>query len=187
MAPLACAICNLVAVLVLALVLAPGTPVVPDVAERQRYVSEHLLAWRLGWASWMLAAATLVWFYVWWRARVNAPRLAVTFALIGIAADWSAELSLIVAGADGYASIAPLAFLFTGAIANGMYTAAGIQLTLATPLGPGARAYAALMWAGGALLSFGALFNFALLTAIASAWLFALFLPWCVWLWRRLS
>ncbi len=187
MAPLACAIFNLVAVLVLVLVLAPGTPIVPDVAERQRYIGEHLLAWRLGWASWMLAAATLVWFYAWWRARVDGPRRAVTFALIGIAADWSAELMLIVAGAEGHAAVAPLAFLFTGAIANGMYTAAGIQLTFATPLGPGARLYAALMWAGGALLSFAALFNFALLTAIASAWLFALFLPWCVWLWRRLS
>ena len=118
---------------------------------------------------------------------MNGPQRAITIASIGIAFDWAAEISLIVAGADGYASIAPLAFFFTGAIANGLYTYAGIQLTLATLLGPGARAYAALMWAGGALVSFGGLFNFALLTAIATAWLFALFIPWCVWLWRRLS
>ncbi len=186
MAPLACAALNLVAVIVMALVLAPGTPIVPDIAERERYIREHLLAWRVGWATWMIAAATLLWFYAWWRARVNGPQRAVTIAAAGIAADWSAELALIVAGADGYAGIAPLAFFFTGAIANGLYTAAGIQLTFATPLGPGARAYASLMWSAGALLSFGALFNFALLTAIATGELFLLFIPWCVWLWRRL-
>jgi hypothetical protein len=185
-APLACAIANLIAVIVMAVVLAPGTPIVPDVAERERYISGHLVAWRLGWATWMVAAATLVWFYAWWRARVNGPHRAVTIVAAGIAVDWSAELTLILAGADGYAGVAPLAFFFTGAIANTLYTYAGLRLTFATPLGPGARAYAGLMWAGGALLSFGALFDFALLTAIATALLFGLFIPWCVWLWRRL-
>ena len=185
-APLACAIANLLAAIVMALVLAPGTPIVADVAERERYIREHLIAWRLGWATWMAAAATLLWFYAWWRAKVRASPRAITVAAAGLAFDWSAELSLIIAGADGYASIAPLAFFFTGAIANGLYTAAGIQLTLATPLGPGARAYAALMWSAGALLSFGALFNVPLFTVIATAELFILFVPWCVWLWRRL-
>ena len=186
MAPLACALANLAAVIGMAVVLAPGTAIGGDVAERERYIAEHLIAWRLGWATWMVAAATLLWYYAWWRARVNGPPRAITIASIGIAADWAAEIALIVTGADGYASIAPLAFFFTGAIANGLYTYAGIQLTLATPLGPGPRAYAGLMWAGGALVSFGALVNFPLLTAIATALLFGLFVPWCVWSWHRL-
>ena len=187
MAPLACAFVNLCAVILMAVVLAPGTPIVADVAERERYIGEHLLAWRLSWATWMAASATLLWYYTWWRARVNGPPRVLTIASIGIAADWAAEIALIVVGADGYASIAPLAFFFTGAIANGLYTYAGIQLTFATPLGPGARAYAALMWAGGALVSFAGLVNFPLLTAIGTALLFALFIPWCVWSWRRLG
>jgi hypothetical protein len=184
-APLACAAANLLAVIVLALVLAPGTPVVADIAERERYIREHLLAWRLGWATWMIAAATLIWCYVWWRRRVGGPHIAIVIALVGIAADWSAETMLIVSGADGYAGYAPLAFLMTGAIANGAYTVAGILLTFATPLTARSRAYAALMWSAGISVSFGALFAIPLITALATAELFALFVPWCVWLWRR--
>jgi hypothetical protein len=184
-APVACALANLVAVIVMAIVLAPGTPIVADLPVRELYIGDHLLAWRLGWATWMIAAATLLWYYAWWRARVKGPQRAITIASIGIAFDWAAEIALIVAGADGYAAIAPLAFFFTGAIANGLYTYAGIQLTFATPLGPGARAYAGLMWAGGALVSFAGLVSFPLLTAIGTALLFALFIPWCVWSWRR--
>jgi hypothetical protein len=134
----------------------------------------------------MLAAASLLWMYVWWRARVRGPDAAITIAAIGIAADWSSEIALIASGADGYRAIAPLAFLLTGAVANGLYTAAGIMLTLATPLGPLARAYASLMWAAGVTLSFAALVSFPLMVAIATGWLFAMFIPWCVWLWRRL-
>ena len=186
MAPLACAVLNLIAVVVLAFVLAPGTPVVTSVAAREQYVASHLFEWRAGWATWMLAAASLLWMYAWWRARVRGPDAAVTVAAIGIAADWSAEIALIVTGADGYRAIAPLAFLLTGAVANGLYTAAGIMLTLSTPLGPLARAYASLMWAAGVTLSFAALVSFPLLVAIATAWLFAMFIPWCVWLGRRL-
>jgi len=184
-APLACALANFVAALVLAVVLAPATPVVPDVAERQRYIAEHLVAWRAGWATWMIAAATLLWFYVWWRSHVNGPRAALVVAAVGIAADWSSELLLIVGGADGYADVAPLAFFLTGAVANGLYTVAGIQLTLASPFSMGERAYAAFMWSAGLMLTAGAIFQIPLVTAIASAELFVLFCPWCVYLWRR--
>lgn len=187
MAPYACAVMNLAAVIVLALVLAPGTTVVPNVDERVRYIGEHLVAWRAAWAVWMAAAVSLLWFYVWWRARVNAPHVALAVALLGIAADWSAELSLVISGAEGHAAVAPLAFFLTGAVANGLYTIAGVILTLATPLGIGARAYAALMWCAGGLLSVGAALALPLLTAGATAALFALFLPWCVWLARRLG
>lgn len=180
-----CAVANLAAVVVLAVVLAPGTPVVSDLATRERYIREHLLAWQFGWATWMVAAATLIWCYAWWRRRVAGPHLAVTIALAGIAADWSAEIALIVSGADGYASVAPLAFFMTGAVANALYTSAGILLSLSTPLGPAARIYAALMWASGAVLSFAAAVPVPLLTAVATALLFAMFIPWCIWLWRR--
>lgn len=185
MAPLACAIANLVAALALAFVLAPATPLVADVAERERYVREHLVAWRIGWATWMLAGASLIWMYAWWRRRVSAPHSALAIALAGIAADWTAELMLIVGAPDRFAELAPIAFFLTGAVANGLYTLAGIQLTLATPLGLGARVYAALMWSAGLSLSAGAILAIPLVTAIASAELFVLFVPWCLWLWRH--
>ncbi len=185
MAPLACAAANVIAALVLVLVLAPGTPLVPDVAERERFIRENLVAWRAGWAVWMLAAATLLWCYVWWRARVNGPRSAIVIAAIGIIADWTAEVMLILGGPDRYSDVAPLAFFLTGAIANGLYTVAGIQLTVAMPLMPRARTYAAFMWSAGLMLSLGAVIMQPLITAIASALLFGLFCPWCVWLWWR--
>ncbi|HEU5288680.1 MAG TPA: hypothetical protein VFV20_09765 [Candidatus Limnocylindria bacterium] len=185
MAPLACAAANLVAALALAFVLAPATPLVADAAERERYVREHLVAWRVGWATWMLAGASLIWMYAWWRRRVGAPRWVLAIAIAGIAADWTAELMLIVGAPGRYADVAPIAFFLTGAVANGLYTLAGIQLTLATPLGLGARVYAALMWSAGLSLSAGAILAIPLVTAIASAELFILFVPWCLWLWRH--
>lgn len=187
MAPLACAAVNFLAALVLAFVLAPATPLVADVAERERYIRENLALWRAGWATWMIAAATLLWFYVWWRARVKGPRGAIAIAAAGIVADLVSESLLIVAGADAYATIAPIAFFLTGALANGLYTVAGIRLTLATPLGPRGRAYAAFMWSAGFMLSLGAILAVPIIVGIASALLFTFFCPWCVWLWWRFS
>ena len=184
LAPLACAFANFAAAVVLAVVIAPATPLVPDLAQRERYVSEHLVAWRVSWAVWMLAAATLLWCYAWWRARVRAPWTPLVVAGLGIVADWTAELLLIF---GSYADSATLAFFITGAIANGLYTIAGIQLTLASPFTPGERAYALFMWSAGVMLSAGAILSLPLVTAIATAELFVLFCPWCVWLSRRLG
>lgn len=186
MAPLVCASLNLLAALVMAVVIAPATPLVPEITERERYIGEHLLAYRLAWLTWMAAGASLLWLYAWWRARVHGPRLALAVAAAGLAADWTAETLLIVGGADGYRAVAPLAFFLTGAIANGLYTVAGIQLTLATPLGMRARIYAAFMWSAALMLSLGAVIGEPLVVAIATAELFTLFSPWCVWLWLRL-
>ncbi|HEY6958036.1 MAG TPA: hypothetical protein VI814_04360 [Candidatus Limnocylindria bacterium] len=186
LAPLACGVANLLAALAMATLLAPGTPIVDDVGERERYVGEHLLLWRVGWGTWILAAVTLVWFYVWWRARVGAPRWILAIAFAGIAADVTSELMLIVSGADGYRATAPLAFFLTGAIANGLYAVAGIWLTLASPLTGAQRRYAAAMWSAAVLITVGATLAIPLVTAAATAILFTLFSPWCVWLWLTL-
>lgn len=184
MAPLVCAVANAVAAIALATVLAPGTPLGGDVAERAAYVREHALAWRLGWATWMVAAATLLWFYAWWGRRVGAGAAPLAIAFAGIVPDWAAELSLIAAP-DRYAEIAPLAFVLTGGAANFAYTVAGIQLTRASPLGPLARAYSAFMWSAGLVLSLGALAQLHAVTAIGTALLFVTFVPWCVYVrWR---
>src|SRR5262249_32302295 len=111
LAPLACSFANFAAAVVLALVIAPATPLSPDLAERERYVRDHLVAWRASWAVWMIAAGTLLWCYAWWRAKVRASRTPLIVAGLGIVADWSAELLLIF---GPYAEVASLGFFLTG-------------------------------------------------------------------------
>lgn len=180
--PIVCAALNFAAAFALLLVLAPATPLVADPVVRLIYVATHLLEWRLGWMTWIAAALSLLWFYWWWRDRINASYWPLVFGGLGLVADVTAELILIVGGIETYLSASPFAFALTGGVANGLYTICGIGLTLATTLRAPERAWAAVMWAAGILLSIGALANIPLITAGATAVLFALFCPWCLYL-----
>ena len=177
-APLVCAAVNFAAALVMAFVLAPATPIVADPAERFAYVQDHLLAWRLGWAVWIAAALSLLWFYAWWRGRIGAHYIPVVIAAIGFVADATAEFTLIYY----LVTTATFAFNLTGIVANGLYTICGIWLTLVMRLTAMERIWAAVMWAAGITLSVATLAGLYLLAAIATAVLFALFCPWCVYL-----
>ena len=177
-----CAALNFAAAFALLFVLAPATPLVADPVQRLVYVGTHLLEWRLGWLTWIAAALSLLWFYWWWRARVSASYVPLIFGGLGLLADVTAELILVVGGVETYITMSPFAFALTGGVANGLYTICGIGLTLATPLTRRARAVAAVMWAAGVALSVGAFLDIPVLTAGASALLFALFCPWCVYL-----
>jgi hypothetical protein len=150
--------------------------------ERLTYVGTHLLAWRLGWMTWIAAALSLLAFYWWWRDRINGPYVPLVLGGLGLVADVTAELILIVGGVETYAATSPFAFALTGGVANGLYTLCGIGLTLATPLRGPERAWATAMWAAGILLSVGALASIPVITAGATAVLFAFFCPWCVYL-----
>jgi hypothetical protein len=180
--PIVCAALNFAAASALLFVLAPATPLVADPAQRVVYVGTHLLAWRLGWLTWIAAALSLLAFYWWWRGCVGASYLPLIFGGLGLIADVTAELILILGGVETYVTNSAFAFALTGGVANGLYTVCGIGLTLATPLDPGARVWAAVMWAAGIALSFGAFADIPVITAGASAVLFALFCPWCVFL-----
>jgi len=175
-APVVCAALNFTAALVMAFVLAPATPIVTDAAERSTYVQTHLLAWRLGWAVWIAAALSLLWFYAWWRGRIRASFVPVVIAAIGLVADATAEVALILY------LVTTFAFDLTGIVANGLYTVCGIWLTFATRLTAAERIWAALMWAAGITLSVATLAGAYLTAAVATAVLFALFCPWCVYL-----
>jgi len=177
-APLVCAALNSAATLVMAFVLAPATPIVTDAAERLAYVQTHVVTWRLGWAVWIAAALSLLWFYAWWRGRIGGSYVAVALAAGGLIADVTSETMLILYDA----TTAPFAFVLTGVVANGLYTACGIWLTLAMRLSTTERLWAAVMWAAGIALSIATLTGLYLLAAIATAVLFALFCPWCVYL-----
>jgi hypothetical protein len=177
-APLVCAAVNFAATLVMALVLAPATPIATDAAERLGYVQSHVLAWRIGWAVWIAAALSLLWFYAWWRGRIGASYVAVALAAGGLIADVTSETMLILYDT----ATAPFAFALTGVVANGLYTACGIWLTLTMRLNTQERIWAAVMWTAGITLSIATLAGLYLLAAVATALLFALFCPWCVYL-----
>jgi hypothetical protein len=173
---------NFAAALVMAFVLAPATPIEADTAQRFAYVQTHLLAWRLGWAVWIAAALSLLWFYAWWRGRIGASYLPVVIAAIGFVADVTAEFALIYY----LLTTATFAFDLTGIVANGLYTVCGIWLTLAMRLSRIERLWTALMWAAGIALSIATLIGAYLTAAIATAVLFVLFCPWCLYLAAKL-
>jgi hypothetical protein len=175
--PIVCAAVNFAGALVMAFVLSPGTPLF-DATERSAYVRANQDAWRLGWAVWIGAALSLLWFYRWWRGRIGAPHVAVALAAGGLVADVTSELMLILYDT----ATAPFAFFLTGVIANGLYTMCGIWLTLAMRLNTVERMWTALMWGAGITLSVATLTGLYLLAAIATAVLFGLFCPWCVYL-----
>jgi hypothetical protein len=169
---------NFAAAIVMALVLAPATPIVPDAAERLAYVQTHLIAWRLGWAVWIAAALSLLAFYAWWRSRIGASYVPVALAAGGLIADLTSETTLILYDP----TTAPFAFVLTGVLANALYTGCGLLLTRATRLTTRERIWAGVMWDAGIALSIATLAGQYLIAAIATAVLFALFCPWCVYL-----
>lgn len=132
---------NLAAGLVMLLSLRHGIPAGgSDLSARIAYVGDHILAWRLGWLVWNLAAISLLGFFVVlaarWRER--APilcGLALLCAAAGLAADLGAEtiLAVVSPGLRGetYATVESIAVALTGYLGNGLYAVGGILLTVA--------------------------------------------------------
>lgn len=181
-----CAAANLAAMVAMATVLAPGTTLVDEPA-RSAYIREHAAVWRLGWSVWVLAAISLLLFYRWWSARIGAAAAPLSLAGAGFAVDLVAETMLIVAVPER-PDLARTAFLLTGGGANGLYTLAGVLLTRKTPGVTGGFAlWTWAMWGCGAALSLMAALELPSAIAAATAALFALFIPWCVAMGRRLA
>ena len=87
---------------------------------------------------------------------------------------------------ERFTALQRLGTLLCAGAANGLYTAAGVLLTLATPALPGGiRGAMWLTWAAGAALSAGAIAASTTLMATATAILFPAFILWTVWMaWR---
>jgi hypothetical protein len=152
LAPVACAGFNAAAAVVLLLVLRPGTQVGGDQAGRVAYITQHSLLWRGGWAVWMLTAMSLLAFYAWWGARIPGPWAiaGLGVAALGLVFDLTAESLFIGWLPRDFATVAPPATLLTGIGGNGLYTVAGILLTLRTPNLRGRFAiWTWTMWAAG--------------------------------------
>jgi hypothetical protein len=190
-APYVCAATNLAAILAMGTMLRQGTEVVPAVADRIGYISLHPIPWRAGWAVWIAAAISLVAFYAWWGSFLRRSTWAVAalaVASAGLACDLFAESLLLGWLPRDYERIAPFATLLTGAAANGLYTLAGITLTLATRSIRGSGlALTWAVWLAGGALTVCTLARAPSGIAISTGVLFTLFCPWVVWLGRRLQ
>lgn len=199
-APYVCAGLHALAAVALVLVLRPGTEVVAEVSERARYIAQNAVLWRGGWAVWMLAALSLLGFYAWWGARLPRPTWALAawaVAALGLACDFWGE-AVYIAWLPEHMDLQRAASLVSGAGANGLYTLAGILLTLATPWLRGwpwrapraalvGRAWTWAAWVAGLALSVTTLANFAPGMAAAGGALMVLLVPWFVWMGRKLA
>jgi hypothetical protein len=190
-APYACAALNLAAAIFMAAALRFGTEAAPLVADRVSYIADHPALWRAGWSIWMAAAVSLTAFYAWWGSHLRDQRWAVvalSIASVGLVCDLFAESLLIGWLPRDYESIAPLTTMLTGAAANGLYTVAGVVLTLATASLRGfLRAMAWAVWIVGGFLTAFTLAGMVNGIAISTAALFALFCPWVVLFGRDLQ
>jgi hypothetical protein len=190
LAPVGCAAANLFGIVVMATVLRFGTEIVPLPADRIAYITAHPLLWRAGWCVWIVAGVSLVAFYAWWGGFLEQPRwglAAVAIAAIGLSCDFAGESILIAWLPHDYERLARAATLLSGASANGLYTLAGIVLTIATPSISGLlRAMTWAMWLAGAALTALAIAGSPLGIAVATAILFAMFCPWVLLVGRAL-
>lgn len=190
---------NLAAGLVMLLVLRYGLPAgESDLSARIAYVGDHVLAWRLGWLVWNLAAISLLGFFVVlaarWRAR--APilgGLALLCAAAGLAADLGAEtiLAVVSPGLRGetYAVVESIAVALTGYLGNGLYAVGGILLTVAgrRDLPPVLLWLAAAVWIVALWLSIATLVSSNAGQFASAAALMPLFVLWAALTGRWLS
>jgi hypothetical protein len=195
------AVLNAAAALVMLIWLRPGVPPGEEqLSERIAYVADNVGVWRASWFVWNLAAISLVAFYVvlMLRWRERAPVLcwgAVLLAAAGLAADTGAEALLMIVspGADAttFALVEKIGLALTGYIGNGLYTLAGIALTVAgaRELPRGLVVLGALAWAAGLALSASTLAGWGAGQFGTTAALMPLFVAWAylVGRWLRAS
>jgi hypothetical protein len=195
--PNVCAAINGLAALVLATVLAPGVSLAPAPAAQgtaplaplpaqARYVSDHLVLWRLGWTVWIVAALALLLFFCWWASRIGwspATRAAVVLAAAGVVADVAAE-SRLIAWSPGQRFDLAGALQLSGVVANGAYSVAGLLLTSRTLLSRGLPrwlgAWSWTVWLLGVGLAVAAALSSDDASRLLTAALFVLFVPWLV-------
>ena len=135
------------------------------------------------WILWMAAAISLVGFYAWWAARVGR-LLPVAIAMIAIVCDFAGESIYIGWTPAAGTALDRVAALLTGGAANGLYTLAGILLTIATPSIP-ARGLAWMAWISGIALTVVTILNVQTGVMIASAALMIFFIPFVLMMARR--
>ncbi len=130
---------------------------------------------RLMWMLWMAAAISLVGFYAWWGRRI-AP---IAIAMVAVVCDFAGESIYIGWLPQPGTHLDRVAALLTGAAGNGLYTVAGIMLTLASPRLP-LRPIAWLAWISGIALTAVTILDIRIGEVIASAALMIFFIPFVI-------
>jgi len=203
-APWCCAGFHLLGLAAMGLFLRPGMLIEPDPFQRATYIAQHSTLWAVGWGAWMLAAVSLVAFYVWWGSRLAAPYAAtvgVLLAALGSVFDLSGEFisvlvlverSLPVLGTStawdpaGFVFYERIVTLLTAGAANLLYTLGGFVLMLWTVSLPRQVRWAMWgTWLSGLGMTFAAVFNQADGLTATTAVLFPLFIAWTVWMGRH--
>lgn len=194
---------NLAAAGVMLMVLRQGLPAGErSLADRIAYVGTHPVSWRLGWIVWHAAALTLLGFFVvlarrWRGAAPVLCSLALLCAAAGLAADLGAQAVFMGVlprlSPDEYRAFETLGVALTGYLGNGLYTVAGILLTVAgrKELPPGLIALGGAAWAAGLWLSAATIAHSSAGEYASAAILLPLFIAWAAlvgrWLGSRAS
>jgi hypothetical protein len=181
------ALANLLAGALTLFVLRQGLPP-RSLADRAAFISSHAILWRLGWLGWSVAAVTLLGLFLALagRWRTEAPvlcGLGIVVATAGLAADLSAEA--LLAGftrstLPNLSLVQSEAFLLTGYVGNGLYTVAGILLTVAgrKELPTHVLAMGGLVWAAGLWLSVATLAGSTTGQTVSTGIVIASFVVW---------
>lgn len=183
--------CNLLAAVGMAM-LAKGTPIVGDVAERLAFIHKNPMAWRLGWSLFLPTAIAIVMFYRMLAGALpathrTAGRLAWMLAAAAAVGDAASLMLMIVSAPRADAATLPQierAYeLSAGLGVNLGYTIAGIVLTvccLQTDAIPRRLAWlGCAVWPFALALSVGAALGAPMVTAAAAAGTLGGFSIWC--------
>lgn len=184
-APYWCAALHAVAAFGTLALLRGGSEAVAEIDRRIGWLNEHPASWRAGWLLWMIAAISLTAFYAWWGGRVPMRPALIAFAIaaLGLACDFSGDSILIAWIPRPDSSMYRTASLLSAAAGNGLYTIAGITLTIFTS----GRALAWCVWLSGMALTIATIVNAPSAITVASAALMIFFIPFVVLLARRLA
>ena len=130
-----------IACLSMALFLRHGLPVGTESSARMAFLLAHPLAWKMGWASWMLSAIGLLLFCCLLLEYIPASpwrSCGIALVAIGIAPDISAELIYAVVlprlaahgAVEAFELLEFIATQLTGVLGNGAYCLGGLVLNL---------------------------------------------------------
>jgi hypothetical protein len=181
-----------------------GTEIVPDMAERHRWVAAHAPLWVATWLLWALASMSLAAFTFVWTARLlelGAPRrwamLGCAVVTAGVFFDLAGEsVNVVWLTAPGqtvteFARGARLYGVLSAAIANGLYCVGGLLLSaLAWRVGwlrGGVGVLGFAMWGVGLALTVAAVHDNGPAMVVSGGGVMALYVPWAALVGWRLG
>jgi hypothetical protein len=171
----------------MALLMRPGTPLVP-LAERMSFLAAGPLGWRLGWAVWALAALALLAYFIILSEYLESivRRAALVCVAAAIAVDLGCDAMQIVvlplaAGGDAHLFLLVERAVGLGGtlVANGLYTLAAVIVTfrLRRPID---RVLGAALGAAGAAMCVGGLLDVPRIIEISTGPTIILYCGWAI-------